>query len=119
MEDQLRRGFNFSDPSDVSKFSLSDLQRWWFARMVTTSRPFEEKMTLFWHNHFATAASKVPDLFLYIQNLKLRQGALARFDDLLLTVAQDPALLVWLDNTTNVLGRPEENIARRVQELLT
>jgi uncharacterized protein (DUF1800 family) len=119
MEDQLRRGFNFSDPSDVSKFSLSDLQRWWFARMVMTSRPFEEKMTLFWHNHFATAASKVPDLFLYIQNLKLRQSALARFDDLLLTVAQDPAMLVWLDGLTNVAGKPNENFGRELQELFT
>ena len=119
MEDLLQHGFNFSDPNDFSKFNRSELQRWWFARMVTTSRPFEEKMTLFWHNHFATAASKVQDIFMYIQNLKLRQNALVRFDDLLLTVAQDPAMLIWLDGLTNVAGKPNENFARELQELFT
>src|SRR5581483_7824548 len=97
----------------------SELQRWWFARMVTTNRVFEEKMTLFWHNHFATATSKVQDIFMYIQNLKLRQNALTRFDDLLLLVAQDPAMLIWLDGLTNVAGKPNENFARELQELFT
>jgi uncharacterized protein (DUF1800 family) len=119
LEARLRGGFDFSDPFDFSKFNRADLQRWWFTRMVFTSRPFEEKMTLFWHNHFATAASKVPDIFLYVQNQLLRANALARFDDLLLAVAQDPAMLIWLDGVTNVLGKPNENFARELQELFT
>jgi uncharacterized protein (DUF1800 family) len=119
MEDLLRRGFDFSDPTDFSKFNRADMQRWWFTRMVYTSRAFEEKMTLFWHNHFATAASKVPEIFLFTQNQLLRGHALARFDNLLLAVAQDPAMLIWLDGLTNVAGKPNENFGRELQELFT
>ena len=92
---------------------------WWLARMLLTRRQFEEKMTLFWHNHFATALSKVPYNQIYVQNLTLRQSALDRFDSLLLKVAQDPAMLVWLDGVSNVLGNPNENFARELQELFT
>jgi uncharacterized protein (DUF1800 family) len=119
MEDLLQRGFDFSDPFEPAKFNLGDMQRWWFTRMVYTSRAFEEKMTLFWHNHFATAASKVPEILLFMQNKLLRSNALARFDHLLLGVAQDPAMLVWLDGLTNVAGKPNENFARELQELFT
>jgi uncharacterized protein (DUF1800 family) len=119
MEDLLKASFDFSDPSDNKKLNNGEIRRWWMTRMATTARQFEEKMTLFWHNHFATASSKVQDTFMYIQNLKLRQNALARFDDLLLAVAQDPAMLIWLDGVTNLLGRPNENFARELQELFT
>lgn len=119
LDDLLQRSFDFSDPNDNTKFNGAELQRWWFTRMVHTRRPFEEKLTLFWHNHFATAISKVPEILMYVQNLTLRQNALARFDDLLLRVAQDPAMLVWLDGITSVRGRPNENFARELQELFT
>jgi uncharacterized protein (DUF1800 family) len=111
--------FDFTDPEDKTKFGRNDLRRWWYTRMALTRRQFEEKMTLFWHNHFATAFSKVKDTLMYVQNLTLRQYATARFDDLLLRVSQDPAMLVWLDNITNVLGSPNENFARELQELFT
>jgi uncharacterized protein (DUF1800 family) len=119
LDDLLQRSFDFSNPNENTKFNGAELQRWWFARMVYTRRPFEEKLTLFWHNHFATAISKVPELLMYVQNLTLRQNALGRFDDLLLRVAQDPAMLVWLDGITSVRGRPNENFARELQELFT
>lgn len=119
MEDLLQRGFDFSDPNDFSRFNRGDMQRWWFTRMVYTSHAFEEKMTLFWHNHFATAASKVPEIFMYTQNKLLRSKALARFDALLLAVAEDPAMLIWLDGLTNVAGKPNENFGRELQELFT
>lgn len=94
-------------------------QSWWFARMVLTRRQFEEKMTLFWHNHFATSLSKVEYNQMYVQNQALRQSALDRFDSLLLKVAQDPAMLVWLDGISNVLGNPNENFGRELQELFS
>ncbi len=119
LDDLLQRSFDFSDPNDNTKFNGAELQRWWFTRMVHTRRPFEEKLTLFWHNHFATAISKVPEILMYVQNLTLRQNALGRFDDLLLRVAEDPAMLVWLDGITSVRGRPNENFARELQELFT
>jgi uncharacterized protein (DUF1800 family) len=76
-------------------------------------------MTLFWHNHFATSASKTGDLFVYNQNLTLRNHALDQFDNLVLKVSQDPAMLLWLDGVTNVRGKPNENFARELQELFT
>ncbi len=119
MEDLLQTSFDFSNPDDFPRFNRGELQRWWFTRMTYTRRPFEEKMTLFWHNHFATSASKTGDLFIYNQNVLLRGRALDRFDDLLLAVSQDPAMLLWLDGVTNIRGNPNENFARELQELFT
>ncbi|MFY9557781.1 MAG: DUF1800 domain-containing protein [Blastocatellia bacterium] len=119
LEDLLHRSFDFSDPFDFPMFNRGELQRWWFTRMTYTRRPFEEKMTLFWHNHFATSASKTGDLLIFNQNLTLRSYALDRFDNLLLKIAQDPAMLLWLDGVTNVRGKPNENFGRELQELFT
>jgi uncharacterized protein (DUF1800 family) len=119
LDDLLRTSFDFSDPFDFPRFNRGELQRWWFTRMVYTRRPFEEKMTLFWHNHFATSASKTGDLFIYNQNQTLRRYALDQFDNLLRKVAQDPAMLLWLDGVTNVRGKPNENFSRELQELFT
>ena len=114
LDDLLLTSFEDED------FNLpADIQRWWITRMIHTRRPFEEKMTFFWHNHFATAYSKVFYPYLYIQNKTLRRYALDRFDTLLLKVAQDPAMLVWLDGILNVKGNPNENFARELQELFT
>ena len=123
MESLLTASFDFSNPlANDGKFNQNELRRWWFTRLVATKRQFEEKMTLFWHNHFATSISKVGQnngLFMFNQNKLLRDNSLAKFDDLLLKVAQDPAMLIWLDGITNVLGRANENFGREVQELFT
>ncbi|HKY04614.1 MAG TPA: DUF1800 family protein, partial [Blastocatellia bacterium] len=119
LDDVLAASFDFSDVTDNQKFNQGEIRRWWFTRMVYSRRQFQEKMTLFWHNHFATALSKVDDRLMYNQNLTLRSSVLDRFDSLLLKVSQDPAMLVWLDGTTNVLGSPNENFAREIQELFT
>jgi uncharacterized protein (DUF1800 family) len=116
LDNLLASSFDFSDQQNISN---GEIRRWWFTRMVNTKRQFEEKMTLFWHNHFATSSSKVQDFLMFNQNLLLRQRSLDRFDDLLLKVSQDAAMLIWLDNITNVLGRPNENFARELQELFT
>ena len=116
----LNASFKFSHPYKFNDFNIDEVKRWWFTRMIHTARPFEEKMTLFWHSHFATADSKVDNpIFMYLQNQTLRAKGLGKFDDLLLAVAQDPAMLVWLDGVTNVAGDPNENFAREVQELFT
>jgi uncharacterized protein (DUF1800 family) len=88
--------------------------------MLSTSRPLVEKLTLFWHGHFATAISKVkdPDAML-AQNELFRAKGMGRFRDLLLAVSQDPAMLYWLDSNTNRKGHPNENYAREVMELFT
>jgi uncharacterized protein (DUF1800 family) len=112
-------------------------QRWLF-RMVHSERPLQEKMTLFWHNHFATAYSKVSGDLLAADGARVmagkasenpsgdpgqielfRQHAVGNFRDLVAAVAKDIAMLVWLDGRTNVKGKPQENFARELMELFT
>jgi len=93
---------------------------WWADRMVATPRPLEEKMTLFWHGHFATSETKVRDYRkLLLQNQTLREHATGNFRDLLLAVMRDPAMLVYLDNGQNVKDHPNENFGRELLELFT
>ncbi|MHA6728832.1 DUF1800 domain-containing protein [Devosia sp. A369] len=93
---------------------------WWVDRMVRTNRPLEEKMTLFWHGHFATSEEKLRDYRKIMLQLEtLRAGATGNFGDLLMAVAKDPAMLVYLDAAQNVKGAPNENFGREVMELFT
>ncbi len=113
-------GFDLDGYQDVPFDRFNQLLRWWFLRMQYTPRPLEEKMTLFWHNHFATSISKVGDSqLMYAQNQIFRELAMGKFGDLLLAVSKDPAMLIWLDNATNVKDAPNENFAREVMELFT
>ena len=93
---------------------------WWADRMVATDQPLREKMALFWHGHFATGDDKVRDYRKMLVQLDLfqRQGT-GNFRDLLVGVAQDPAMLVFLDAGRNVKGAPNENFAREIMELFT
>jgi uncharacterized protein (DUF1800 family) len=120
--DQVQDNFTPPDMTYLmgKNSGLEPLTVWWLQRMLTTTRPFQEKMTLFWHNHFATAYYKVryPG-FLYQQNQLFRTSALARFDDLLGAIYKDPAMLFWLDGYRNVKAAPNENFAREVMELFT
>lgn len=91
---------------------------WWAGRMLNTARPLEEKMTLFWHGHFATEQEKVRDYRLMLdQQAMLRKNATGNFRDLLIGIAQDPAMLIYLDNRLNVKGHANENFAREIMEL--
>jgi uncharacterized protein (DUF1800 family) len=115
----LADSFDFSDQSDNQTFNQGEVRRWWFTRMVHSRRQFEEKMTLFWHDHFATALSKVAFPLMFNQNMTLRTNALGRFDDVLLAIAKDPAMIVWLDTQTNIRTSPNENLAREILELFS
>ncbi|NBX56338.1 MAG: DUF1800 domain-containing protein, partial [Betaproteobacteria bacterium] len=93
---------------------------WWANRMLNTRRPFQEKMTLFWHGHFATSEEKVRDFRkLHAQNELLRQHATGHFRTLMMAVAKDPAMLAFLDAGANLKGAPNENFAREIMELFT
>ena len=92
-------------------------QLWWVDRMLRTNRPLVEKMTLFWHGHFATALQKVPPQFMVGQINLFRLQGLGRFPTLLGSVTRDPAMLIWLDNRANAKAHPNENYAREVMEL--
>jgi len=93
---------------------------WWANRMLTTNRPLEEKLTLFWHGHFATGDAKVRDYRMMLrQNEMLRTNASGGLRDLLVGILKDPAMLVYLDNGENVKSHPNENFGRELLELFT
>jgi uncharacterized protein (DUF1800 family) len=117
---------------------VNDARQRWIFRMVHSRRPLQEKMALFWHQHFATAYSKIANAVggatatqmmaakrsehpagLAGQIELFREYALPNFRDLLVEVAKDPAMLIWLDGRTNTKARPQENFAREIMELFT
>ncbi|HYE18973.1 MAG TPA: DUF1800 domain-containing protein [Tepidisphaeraceae bacterium] len=96
------------------------LRAGWMLRMVSNSNLLREKLTLFWHNHFATAIAKVRGPALMAQQIEtLRELGLGDFKAMLLAIARDPAMQIWLDNNLNVAGKPNENFARELMELFT
>ncbi len=100
---------------------IEALKRWWLERMLTTRRPLEEKLTLFWHSHFASSfAEKIEHAYpMWRQNERFRRFAFGKFPDQLKALIRDPAMLVWLDNAQSRSGRPNENFARELMELFS
>ena len=96
------------------------LRGWWLDRMLSCGFPLREKMTLFWHNHFATSIVKVQSASLMLrQNELMRRHALGKFGPMLQEMSKEPAMLIWLDSNSNVKGKANENYAREVMELFT
>jgi len=118
---------------------LADAQQRWLFRLLHSNRPLQEKMTLFWHNHFATAYTKIAgqlgsqaEAVRYLaakpgedaggvrgQIEMLRDNALGNFQTLLVEIAKDTAMLIWLDGRTNTRVNPQENFGREIMELFT
>ncbi len=99
----------------------NDLLKQWMVKNLLTSRtPVNERMTMFWHNHFTSSLEKVeyPHL-IHQQSLFLRKNAMGSFSHLLKSIAKDPAMLVYLDGSKNVKGKANENFARELLELFT
>lgn len=104
----------------ASRLETDRVAYWWAQRMLATPYPLQEKVALFWHGHFATNEDKVRDYRKMLKQLELFQSAgLGNFRTLLLGVAQDPAMLAFLDAGVNVKGSPNENFAREIMELFT
>src|SRR3954469_18479534 len=100
--------------------AYGDDQLWWLDRMVRTNAPLIERMTLVWHDWFATSNDGVgSQRLMFAQNQMLRRRALGSFRDLLLDVTRDPAMLMWLSGAVNRKGAPNENYARELMELFT
>ena len=97
-----------------------ELKFWWFSQMVANQSPLQEKMTLFWANHFTSSLTKVkwPPAIL-AQNQLLRSQATGSFRTMLNGIVKDPAMLLYLDNASSVKGSPNENFARELLELFT
>lgn len=97
---------------------IMELRAWWLQRMVRGARPLQEKMTLFWHGHFATSMEKVREpYFMWRQNELFRRLATGNWPQLLVEVGKDPAMLIWLDQAQSRKDHPNENFAREVMEL--
>ncbi|MBX3117486.1 MAG: DUF1800 domain-containing protein [Fimbriimonadaceae bacterium] len=96
------------------------MQGMWYLRVLATQKPLEEKMTIFWHHHFAVSGEKVDNSFALMNYVEtLRTHATGKFKDLLRAVSKDPSMIFWLDNQENVKGKPNENFAREIMELFT
>jgi uncharacterized protein (DUF1800 family) len=90
---------------------------WWLDRMVRSRHPLQEKLTLFWHDHFATTEQDTPAML--AQNKTLRSHALGRFPAMLEAVTKDPAMLLFLSLANSTKDAPNENYARELMELFT
>lgn len=100
--------------------NIADLKVWWLHRMVASANPLVEKLTLLWHNHFATSNAKVDSVpLMAAQNDLLRRESLGSFRRVLHDMAKDVAMLVWLDSNSNRKRHPNENFAREVMELFS
>lgn len=106
--------------SAVGTSDINRLKAWWFYRMLYSGDPLTERMTLLWHNHFATSNLKVASVALMKrQNELIRKHSLGTFGELVRAVVKDAAMLVWLDANANRKGQPNENLARELMELFT
>ncbi len=104
----------------ASSLETNRVAYWWADRMVASDAPLQEKMALFWHGHFAVNEGKVRDYRKTLQQLELFHAmGTGSFRDLMVAVAQDPAMLAFLDAGVNVKGAPNENFAREIMELFT
>jgi uncharacterized protein (DUF1800 family) len=131
-------GVNTTNGAFAPQTNIADARQRWVFRMVHSNRPLQEKMTLFWHNHFATGYTKIAGAFNAAEGARymaakssedtghvrgqiemLRDNALGNFQDILLGIAKDTAMLVWLDGRTNTNIQPQENFGREVMELFS
>lgn len=120
-EDTLARLRAMQQQAQVlDRRQMREIQRWWLTRMIETPRPLEEKMTLFWHGHFATSYRTIEDSYhMFLQNQRFRKHALGNYGQLLREIIRDPAMLAYLDNNDSRKGRPNENLARELMELFS
>jgi uncharacterized protein (DUF1800 family) len=104
----------------LDREQMREIQRWWLKRMIESPRPLEEKLTLFWHGHFATSYRTIEDSYhMFRQNQMFRKHAAGNFGQLLFEIIRDPAMLAYLNNNQSRKGRPNENLAREIMELFS
>ncbi len=118
-----RKGASVADLKEFhSRVSeqMTELSDWWVRRTVAVRQPIHEKLTLLWHNHFATSAGKVPSAsYMAAQNHKLRSLSLGDFRTLAYSMLTDAAMMAYLDAQTSTAEAPNENLAREFMELFT
>jgi uncharacterized protein (DUF1800 family) len=109
------------DPSidgTVNSLRRASFKKWWMGLMINQDRSIREKMTMFWHNHFATETNEIGNAqFVYRHHALLRGSALGNFKALTKAVTLDPAMLIYLNGQLNTNKAPDENYGRELQEL--
>ncbi len=115
-------GILYAD-GELNSKRVDSMKCWWIGQLQHQNRSIHEKITLFWHNHFAMDAGphleEIPARLWYNQYLTLRQNALGNFKQLVKSITLDPAMLIFLNGNTNKKKSPNENFARELQELYT
>ena len=97
---------------------IARLQAWWMQRLCYTANPLHARMSLLWHDHFATSNAKVQSAVLMLEQLRTFETlGMGSFETMLLAISRDPAMIIYLDGNDNVKGRPNENYARELFEL--
>lgn len=111
---------DFNNDGTIVSRRRASFKKWWMGVMIQQDRSIREKMTLFWHNHFATETVDISDSqYVYKHHALLRAGALGNFKTLVRQVTIDPGMLRYLNGYVNVATAPDENYARELQELFT
>lgn len=113
-------GTNDTERNSFDGVRRARLKYWWMGLMTNQPVSVVEKMTLFWQNHFVSTSTDVSDVrFLYRQNQLLRKFALGNFKNFVIEITKDPAMLVYLNGGSNVVGKANENYGRELMELFT
>jgi uncharacterized protein (DUF1800 family) len=109
---------DINNDGTIASYRRASFKKWWVGNLVNQDRSIREKMTLFWHNHFATEMNDVSNAqYIYKHHHLLRTSALGNFKTLTKNVTLDPAMLVYLNGQLNTAAAPDENYAREIQEL--
>jgi uncharacterized protein (DUF1800 family) len=104
--------------SQQLRYQIQLLFLWWLDEMVASPHTLQEKMTWFWHGHWATSIGKVNyALPMFNQNVTMRKYALGNFSEFAKAMFSDGALQVWLDGQENTVKAPNENLSREMMEL--
>ena len=111
---------NVNNDGTIQSRRRASLKKWWMGCIIQQDRSIREKMTMFWHNHFATETVDVGNAnFLYKHVHLLRTHALGNFKQLVRAITLDPSMLIYLNGRLNTASAPDENYARELQELFT
>jgi uncharacterized protein (DUF1800 family) len=110
--------FDSNNDGSIYSYRRASFKKWWMGVMINQDRSIREKMTLFWHNHFATETADINNSqFVYNHHTLLRSSALGNFKTLTKAITIDPGMLVYLNGASNTATAPDENYGRELQEL--
>jgi uncharacterized protein (DUF1800 family) len=109
---------DINNDGNIAGYRRASFKKWWVGNLINQDRSIREKMTLFWHNHFATETNDISNAqYVYKHHHLMRTSALGNFKTLTKNMTLDPGMLVYLNGQYNTLTAPDENYAREIQEL--